>query len=162
MAMSSRAIAPVIGVIGMLAVVTVLGGITAAIVPETVDGIQDHEQMVIDLAVTEQEGDWKLTLTHQGGDALPVEAIDLVISVDGIDLDHQPDVPFFSQTGFESGPGGVFNEGSADDTWHPGDSPSVTVYSSTNSPQITVGSTVTVEVYRDGQLIASASALVSR
>lgn len=158
--MSNRAIAPVVGVLTLLVLVTALGGVVAAVVPGTADGT-DHLSAALDLEVHEAGDDWALRLTHTGGDPLELERLDLVVRIDEVELLHQPDVPFFNIRGFANGPRGVFNIG-ADGTWQAGQSGSFTILTSSNQPAIEPGDTVVVSVYFDDRLIAEASERVPR
>jgi hypothetical protein len=96
---------------------------------------------VIDLSV---DGD-TLTFAHESGETLDVRELSVRISVDGEPLDDHPPVPFFSASGFESGPTGPFNTAS-DPEWEIGETASLTV-ADTNSPTLDSGSTVSVRMY---------------
>ena len=98
----------------------------------------------------------RLAVTHRGGDPLDLTATTLRVEVNGRSLTHQPPVPFFAASGFESGPAGPFNSAS-DDVWRPGETGTLVV-ASTNEPGIGPNSTVTVRVFSDGTEIATLSA----
>ena len=98
-----------------------------------------------------------LVLAHRGGDALSVDALRVVVTVDGERLAHQPPVPFFAATGFAPGPTGPFNRG-YDGAWTAGGTASVAL-SSTNHPTIEPGDRVAVALYANDALVARASAV---
>ena len=61
------------------------------------------------LSLSADAGTDRVALTHEGGDTLAVEQLNVTVRVDGEPVAHQPPVPFFAATGFESGPTGPFN-----------------------------------------------------
>lgn len=97
----------------------------------------------------------RIELRHEGGDALETERLDLLISVNGESLTHQPEIPFFSQRGFAPGPTGPINSAS-DSTWTVGEQASLRVAGS-NEPTIESGDTVEVRVVVDETEIATLS-----
>lgn len=105
----------------------------------------------------EAEGD-RITLSHEGGDAVDVRALDVVISVDGESLRHQLSVPFFAAEGFHGGPGGAFNP-ETDGEWVVGETTSFRV-AETNDPTLEPGARLTVELLYGGERFASLSARV--
>lgn len=86
-----------------------------------------------------------VALTHRAGDALDVRRLRLRITVDGDPLVHQPPVPFFAATGFESGPTGPFNR-AADPRWDPGETAAIRI-AGTNAPAVDPGAEVRAEVF---------------
>jgi flagellin-like protein len=147
---STRALSSVLGVV-LLVAVTVL---TAAAVGVTTFGAAptggDPTRAAFELRA-EAEAD-RLTLVHQGGHTVAVSDLRVRVRIDGRPLAHQPPVPFFAATGFESGPTGPFNT-AADDDWQAGERASVRL-ASTNDPPLEPGSRVTVELFLDGRKLA--------
>lgn len=92
---------------------------------------------------------------HRGGDALDVDALRVVVTVDGQALAHQPPVPFFAATGFAPGPTGPFNRG-YDGAWTAGETASFAL-ANTNHPAVATGDRVAVAVYANDALVARAS-----
>ena len=82
------------------------------------------------------------------------------VAVDGEPLTHQPPVPFFAARGFHGGPTGPFNV-AADPSWTVGETASLRV-AATNSPELRVGTTLTVRVLVDGQVVAVAETTVEK
>lgn len=156
--MSSRGIAPIVGVLAMLAVVTTLGGVVAAVVPAMADE-PVNAQAAIDIETEQDEDDWVLAFIHTGGEPLDLEDVELVISVNGIALEHQPAIGQLNQRGFKNGPTGPFNP-STPDRWHVGERASLTFLSS-NDPTIAAGDTIEAQFYLDGQLITETSTTAS-
>ncbi|MFB6123180.1 MAG: type IV pilin [Haloferacaceae archaeon] len=150
--MSSRASAPVGGT-ALLVVAVVLGsavaGVALGALPSRSAG---PTQTALSLSVV---GD-RIALTHRAGDALDVRSLRLVVAVDGEPLAHQPPVPFFAATGFESGPTGPFNA-AADAEWSAGERAAVRL-AGTNAPLLRPGASVTVELYRRDRLLVRLSA----
>ena len=148
---SRRGNAPVTGGILMVALAVVLAAIVgtamlgAGSTPVTPE---PAPTAAVDLTV---DGN-TLRFTHESGDALDVRTLSVFVSVDGERLDHQPPVPFFSATGFDSGPTGPFNSAS-DPEWSVGETASLTV-AGTNTPSIESGSTVSVLLTVDGKTVA--------
>ena len=103
------------------------------------------------------EGD-RITLSHDGGEAVDVGALRVRISVDGEALTHQPPVPFFAAEGFHGGPTGPFNP-ERDDEWVVGESTTLRV-AGTNDPTLEPGARLTVELFHGGQRFASLSTRV--
>ena len=90
----------------------------------------------------------EITIAHSGGERLDITALSLVVSIDGVELAHQPPVPFFSTVGFMPGPTGAFNVAS-EPTLHAGESASFRLASS-NEPTLERGSVVQIRVFYDG------------
>lgn len=152
--MSTRALAPVVG-IALLTLVTALAAATVG--AGLLDGgVTSETPPRLSLSASANASVDRITLTHTGGDVVSVTQLRVRISVDGERLTHQPPVPFFAATGFESGPTGPFNT-AADQQWAAGERATLTL-ASTNSPQLTSGVTVRVDVYRGEYRIATATA----
>lgn len=144
---------------GSTAVVAVvlLCGLTVilvAVVAGGLTGFTERTEPTPTAAVSLMVDGQTLTLTHKHGDPLDVQALRMAVVVDGQPLTSQPPIPFFSASGFASGPTGPFNTASGP-TWTAGESASLTL-AETNSPTITPGSTVTVKLYQDDTQIVTA------
>ncbi|EMA39541.1 type IV pilin [Halococcus hamelinensis] len=148
--MSRRGVAPVVGVAVLVVVTLVLAAVIGAFVIGL--GGADHTPTA---AITADRNGNEVVLTHAGGDSLDVNDLTVRVFVDGRALDHQPRVPAVGMTGFRGAPGGPFNSRS-DDTWSTGEVASVTIATTTNAPQPAAGSTVTVRIYADGEVVATA------
>ncbi|PSQ17730.1 type IV pilin [Halobacteriales archaeon QS_8_69_26] len=148
--MTERAVSTVVGVAALLAVTVALAA-GAGIALQAAAGTAASEgppQARLELSA---DPDGTVVLAHVGGDRLDVGTLRVWVAVDGEALDDQPPVPFFSAHGFVSGPTGPFNAAS-DPAWTAGETAGVRV-ASTNSPTVDRGSTVTVRVYADDDLI---------
>ena len=144
---AERAASSVVAV-ALLVALTVLGAAAVlAAVPETPTTVP-----TADLALSADAGADRVALTHRGGDALDVEALAVEVRVDGEPLAHQPPVPFFAATGFESGPRGPFNS-AADPTWTAGETAAVRL-ASTNHPTLEAGDSVSVTVRTRSGVVA--------
>lgn len=148
---NSRAISPVLGTV-LLALITILlaGAVTASIGADSMP--QSGPEFVTVSATATPDG--TVTLTHESGDPIDVRSVDLLVRVDGTELEHQPPVPFFSATGFEPGPTGPFNSG-GDATWSVGERTSFTV-SESNTPALEAGDEVAVKIVAGDSTIAVA------
>jgi FlaG/FlaF family flagellin (archaellin) len=142
-------VTPVVGVVLLLAVTALLaGGVGAAALSVTPP--EEPVRAALSLSV-DADAD-RIRLVHEGGDALAAGTLRVRVAVDGDPLAHQPPVPFFAATGFESGPTGPFNS-ATNDTWTAGEVAGFRL-ASTNDPSIRPGSTVRVRMYADGQKVA--------
>ncbi len=141
--MSTRALGSVVGVVLLLAVAV----LTAAAVGLTALGAAPPDdgptRATFDLRV-DADAD-RLTLVHRGGDTVAVSDLRVRVRIDGRPLAHQPPVPFFAATGFESGPTGPFNT-AADGDWQAGERTSLRL-AGTNDPALDPGSQVSVALY---------------
>lgn len=103
--------------------------------------------------VGEFDGDERaVTLVHRGGDPIELDNLEILVEVDGVPLEHQPPIPFFSATGFAPGPEGVFNLES-DSSWEAGEAGTFSI-ASTNDPVPTAESELQVTVVVQDQTIA--------
>lgn len=156
--MSSRGIAPVIGVVAMLAVVTTLAGVVAAVVPGVVDDTEPA-QATIDLEVSENGETWELTFYHRGGDSLDLEQLDVVLHINDVRLEEQPNIGELNpRGGFQPMPQGVFNP-STGDNWRTGSSG--TIVTATDGPAIAPGDRIVAVWYQDGHPVAESRAIAS-
>lgn len=152
---SDRAVSPALGAVILVGITvataailgTVLFGQAAALggAPPTAS---------FDVAA---EGD-RVTLSHEGGDAVDVHALRVEISVDGEPLAHQPPVPFFAAEGFHGGPGGAFNP-ETDDEWTVGETTTLRV-AETNTPALEAGARLTIDLFYGDDRFASLSTRV--
>ena len=145
-----RASSPVVGVV-LLVAITVIAAATVGLAASATPPDPAPTTVV---GVSVDAGAERISLTHEGGDPIDLAATEIKIAVDGEALAHQPPVPFFAATGFESGPTGPFNTASPD-RWRSGETGSLTL-ASTNEPGIEPGSTVTVEIVGENRVIATA------
>ena len=145
--MSTRAAAPVIGVVLLTAVTVVAAaGVGASVV---VDPPEPAPTAAFDL---EADAAGEIRVTHHGGDPVDPNSLRVRVMVDGEPLAEQPPVPFFSASGFRSGPTGPFNSATGGE-WRAGETGSFRV-ASTNDPELRPGATVAVRLYVDDQRIA--------
>jgi FlaG/FlaF family flagellin (archaellin) len=148
---SRRATSSVVG-IALVALLTVL---SAGVVGAATFGIAATEQAPAraSFALAADADADRITLTHRGGDAIDVERVRLVVTVDGRRLAHQPPVPFFAADGFESGPTGPFNS-RHEGPWRAGQRAGLRL-ASTNAPTLTEGASVRVAVYQGDYPLAT-------
>lgn len=151
---SARATAPVVAVALLTLIAVVTAGVVGTTVLETAPDERESPRHLVLSAHANATAD-RVALTHRGGDALDVADLRVVVSIDGQPLAHQPPVPFFAARGFEGGPTGPFNVATGG-RWRTGQTAAVRL-ATTNSPQVTPGSDVHVEVYLGNQRIAQAS-----
>ncbi|GAA0475792.1 type IV pilin [Halococcus dombrowskii] len=152
--MSRRAVAPVVGVVLLVGVTVVL----AAIVGAFAIGIGDSGNAP-EAAITAKFGNEhpnQINLTHHSGDALDVTELTVRVYVDGESLAKQPKVPGTNPDGFRYPPTGPFNSASSDHRWTAGETASFIIASTTNSPQPSADSQVTVKIYTEGEPVATA------
>jgi len=143
----ARAVSSVIGVV-LLVFLTLVLAASVGVVLTT----PTHEPApVADFSVTADAGG-QITITHEGGETVPVSTLDVTIEVNGNELAHQPPVPFFAARGFESGPTGPFNSAS-DDRWQAGERAGLRL-AATNSPSIERGADVSVTIATERAVIA--------
>lgn len=143
----SRASAPVAVVLLVGLSVVLAAGVGAAL---TNPALQSQPRFVtID---GEASADGTVTLEHTGGAALDVRRLDVAVTVDGTPLTHQPPVPYFSATGFYSGPRGPFNA-AADPAWTAGEVASFAI-AGTNDPPLLPDSEVVVRLTIGEQPVA--------
>ncbi|GGL28638.1 hypothetical protein GCM10009037_10360 [Halarchaeum grantii] len=147
---TSRGVAPVVGVVLLLAccvgaasavAVTVTdAGSTAIVTPATPSVVDAHAT-----------SDGTLALTYRAGPALDVRDLRVVVAVGGTPLRQQPTVPFVGAPGFDGAPGGPFNA-ATDPTWTVGERATLRL-AGTNTA-LDAGARVTIRLYRNGTRIA--------
>lgn len=143
----ARASAPVAVVLLVGLSVLLAAGVGAAL---TSPSLQSQPRFVtID---GEAFADGSVVLEHTGGAALDVRRLNVTVTVDGTPLTHQPPVPFFSASGFYSGPRGPFNS-AADPAWTAGEIASFSV-AGTNDPPFLPDSEVVVRLSIGEQPVA--------
>ncbi len=150
--MSRRAVSPVVGVVLIVAVTVVL----AAVVGAFAVGVGDAGNAPAAAITAERTGN-EITLTHHSGDPLDVTQLTMRIFVNGEPLEKQPDVPAAGISGFRGSPSGPFNRKS-DNRWTAGEAASLTIASTTNTPQPSAGSQVTIKIYAEGEPVATTRA----
>ncbi len=147
--MSSRGIAPVVAVV--LVVVCTIGLSVGVVAISGSIGSPSAPPQAI-LSGTADASTGVITISHDGGEALDVDSLALVVAIDGEELVHQPPVPFFSSNGFAPGPTGAFNVAS-DRTLTAGETASFELASS-NEPQLESESVVRIRViYEEAVLL---------
>ncbi|ELY65461.1 type IV pilin N-terminal domain-containing protein [Natronococcus jeotgali] len=145
-----RGIAPVLGVVLLIAVAVALATVVAVATGGLSPG-PARGPVAFDLAADGDEG--TITLEHVAGDPVEVDELSVTIAVDGEPLAHQPPVPFAGATGFDQAPSGPFNSAS-DSTWTAGERATLSV-AGTNEPTIGSGDAVSVTLAVGGRQVAA-------
>jgi len=146
-----RATSPVVGVVLLIGITVIAAaGVGIAVTASTAE---PPPTAAVDLTADADTD--RIALTHRGGDRLDVSELSVHVTVDGEPLSEQPPVPFFAATGFRGGPTGAFNPADSQ-RFHVGDTASFRL-ASTNSPQLTAGATVTVELRTEDSVVVRAS-----
>lgn len=149
--MSDRAAAPVLGAVLLLAVTVIMAaGVGAVATSMATPGGASASSAAFTCAASP---DGEVRVTHRGGAAIDPAALRVRVRVDGRRLAHQPPVPFFAATGFESGPTGPFNRGYRG-SWRAGETAAFRI-ASTNRPTVSEGATVEVRLYLEDRRIAA-------
>jgi flagellin-like protein len=148
---SRRGVAPVIGVCLLLAVTVVL----AALVGAFAVGVSGQTDDVPKAVITANLNGNEITLTHRSGDPLNVNELTVRIFVDGQPLKYQPDVPAYGSSGF-NGLSGDFHVWGTQ-PWRAGEMAGLDIAGS-NAPLPSAGSRVTVRIYSNGGIVATAHA----
>lgn len=150
----TRAISPVVAAPLLVAVTVVLAAVLG--VMATGFGPSSwHDPRVL---TVEAEPDGTIEFAHESGPAINLTRVEVRIEVEGEPLAHQPPVPFTGSTGFRGAPTGAFNP-STDPRWEAGDQASLVV-AGTNSPELQLGDTVTVQFIEGDARIALAETTV--
>lgn len=148
--LDERGVSPVLGVVllvGLTVIAAALFGTLAFGQAAALDGPAPRATFTV-----EAVGD-RISIVHDGGDAVAVGPLRVEVSVDGAPLRHQPPVPFFAANGFRGGPTGPFNP-SSEGEWTAGETASFRV-AGTNTPALTPGASLTVELFHGDSRIAS-------
>jgi hypothetical protein len=149
-------VAPVVGVLLLVALTVVLGAVVgAAALGAPGAGEAPGERAPVALSLSVDAAADRLTLVHRAGGALDARRLVLRVSVAGTPLERQPPVPFFAARGFRAGPTGPFNA-AADPRWTAGETASLRL-ASTNAPGISSGDRVVVEVSVEDRRVATLS-----
>lgn len=143
-----------VAVVLVLAITVVAAGSVLYALPSTPGEPPPNRAVAMDAS-----NDGSVTLTLVSGPDVDVRDLDVTVTVDGEQLARQPPVPFFSATGFVSGPTGPFNT-AADPAWTVGESASFRV-GSTNDPAVAAGDDIEVTLYVDGSVVAGAETTVA-
>jgi FlaG/FlaF family flagellin (archaellin) len=144
----ARATSPVVAVVLLTALTVAIAAGVGAVVPAQ----PAEPPPVADLELSVDAPTNRIAVAHRGGDALPPDALNVTVRVDGEPLVHQPPVPFFAARGFRSGPTGPFNPATAGD-WQAGQTGSFRL-ASTNTPEIRGGDDVRVSIATERAVIA--------
>jgi len=148
----ARAYAPVAAVL-LVAVTVVAAAGVAAFLPSLPGDPPERRGLA-----AEATGDGTVALTLLSGPPVDPNALDVRVEVDGVALARQPPVPFFSASGFYSGPTGAFNHAS-DTDWVVGETVTFRI-APTNEPVPTAGDAVRIELTVRGQLLGVAETTV--
>jgi hypothetical protein len=148
----ARAYAPVAAVL-LVAVTVVAAAGVLAFLPSLPGEPPDRRGVA-----AEATSDGTVALTLLSGPPVDPGPLDVRVEVDGQSLARQPPVPFFSASGFVSGPTGAFNSASSDD-WAVGETVTFRI-AATNDPVPAAGAAVRVELRVRGQLVGVAEATV--
>jgi FlaG/FlaF family flagellin (archaellin) len=148
----TRATAPVVGVVLLVAIAVACAGAVTA----TLSVAPGEPPPTASFEVRADSAIDRITVTHLGGDAVSPEALSVFVTVDGQSLTHQPPVPFFAATGFRAGPTGPFNAATSGD-WRAGQTGSVRL-AATNAPGIEPGDRVRVTLSTDRATLARLAA----
>lgn len=148
----ARAYAPVAAVLLVAVTVVAAAGVLAFL--PSLPGEPPERRGV----ATEASADGTVALTLLSGPPVDPDSLDVRVEVEGDPLARQPPVPFFSASGFYSGPTGAFNAASSDD-WVVGETVTVRV-ANTNEPVPAAGDAVRVELRVRGQLLGVAETTV--
>ncbi|WP_256296159.1 type IV pilin [Haloarchaeobius salinus] len=149
--LAARAVSPVVGIALLLALTVVTSSVVAVGALDLATEQTAPPQATFDATADASTG--RVTITHRGGEAIDVDELELVVTVDGEELRRQPPVPFFSARGFVSGPTGPFNV-AADQRWTAGESASFAI-AGTNGPVVSHGAVVVVTLVVEGNIVAS-------
>lgn len=145
-----RAVAPIVGVL-LLVAVTVLLAVSVAVGVGALS--LESSTVTAQFSLTADADRSSVTIEYRRGDPIDVEELTLSLAVDGTTLEHQPPVPFVGADGFDGAPTGPFN--AADDTeWTAGERAGVVV-AETNEPTIASGDSVEATVTVDGTRLAT-------
>ncbi|MFC4406843.1 type IV pilin [Haloarchaeobius iranensis] len=149
--LAARAVSPVVGIALLLALTVVTSSVVAVGALDLAAEQTAPPQATVDVRADGSTG--RIIVTHRGGEAIDVDELELVVTVDGEKLRRQPPVPFFSARGFVSGPTGPFNA-AADQRWTAGESASF-VIAGTNAPTLSPRDVVVVTLVVEGRVVAS-------
>ncbi|WP_135667481.1 type IV pilin N-terminal domain-containing protein [Halorhabdus rudnickae] len=129
--MDRRGISPVLGTC-LLVVLTVL--LVASMGTVMLGSDIRSEPTTLRVSASADATADRITLTHEGGDAIDPKTLELRVTIDGTALEYQPPVPFFAAKGFRSGPTGPFNAATGSE-WTAGETGSIQL-ASTNAPAL--------------------------
>lgn len=144
----TRAVSAVVGVPLLVGVTVVLAAVVG-VVALGFASPPSSEPVALSADVTT---DGRIEVTHRGGGSINLTEVSMFVEVDGESLDDQPPVPFFSATGFASGPTGAFND-AGETVLTAGERASLEV-AETNDPPFTEGAAVRIRFVSEGTQIA--------
>lgn len=146
----TRALAPVVGTIVLLACCVAVGGVAAASLADTGTDLAAPTPAAFDLTAS---ADGTVRLVYVTGPPLDVSALAVTVTVDSRPLRSQPTPPFVGRHGFDGAPTGPFNAAS-DPTWDVGERVAFRI-AATNAPRVREGVRLTVRLTRDGLPLAT-------
>lgn len=149
-----RGLSPVVGTVVLVALTV---GLAAVVGVGVADMSADEPPPRVTFSASADAATDRIALTHDGGASLPLDGLAVEVRVDGDPLTHQPPVPFFAATGFQSGPTGPFNS-ATDGPWTAGETAAFRL-AGTNDPLLEEGDSVTVDLYSDDDLVATLEAV---
>lgn len=153
----SRGISPVVGVPILVGITVILGAAVGVVTLGIPTPATPQPPLVSSVTASAETN--QITFVNEGGREVDVRDLSLHIELDGVPLSNQPPIPFFSATGFKSGPTGAFNSASSP-MWNPGERAAIRV-ATTNSPQLTENAMLTVRLSIDGTSVAVLETRVS-
>jgi FlaG/FlaF family flagellin (archaellin) len=148
---ADRGVSPAVGVAVLVFLTVVLSVTVVAGLPS----LSADPQPAARFTLSADHSTDRITLTHRQGSSFDVTELNLTVRVDGTPLSHQPPVPFFAADGFEGGPTGPFNTASPND-WRAGETAGFRI-ATTNEPQLSPGSTVSVTMATDSAIVYEGS-----
>jgi len=147
--MRSRATSPLIGTALLVVLTVLIAGMMGTVL---VDAGVDSPSTTTRLSVSADAATGRIVLTHDGGDALNVDTLDVRVQIDGQPLEQQPPIPFFATSGFVSGPTGPLNS-ATNGVWTAGETGAFQL-AGTNAPQLADGARVEITVSTEDAVVA--------
>ena len=144
----ARGVSPVVGSLLLVALVVCFAAVVAVAFGSIPIGSAGPDAAF----GIEVGADGEVELDHVADDPVDVGELSVRISVNSEPLEHQPDVPFHGNEGFDGAASGPFHPDSGSE-WSTGETASVKV-AGTNDPEIDSGDRVTVVLAVEGETIA--------
>lgn len=153
--LDARGISPVVGTLLLVALVVCFAAVIA-VAFGSMPIVSSGPDAAFEMAVG---ADGEIELDHVAGEPVEVDDLSMTISVNGEVLEHQPEIPFNGNEGFNGAASGPFHPDSSSN-WTTGETASVKV-AGTNDPEIESGDRVTVVLAVGGETIAREEARAS-